>query len=250
MNKQLMTTRFAKAITTYDDAAQTQRIIARKMLAILQQYTCRPYQQILEIGCGTGIYSRLLLNAMAPNHLLLNDICPAMKHRLEDLLNHGVSFAAGDAELMPFAPGWQLITSCSALQWLNDLPGFFAKCHNLLTNGGCLAFSTFGPRNLAEITTLTGHGLAYLSLTQLKSLLAPYFEVIAGYEEYVQQVFPSPTDVLYHLKHTGVTGLAQQTWTKGALQRFCVSYTEQFSRLNGVGLTYHPIYLVAVKKER
>ena len=65
--------------------------------------------------------------------------------------------------------GTDLITSCSTLQWFADTERFFTRCHRFLSDGGILAFSTFGKRNMQEIHTLTGHGLEYFSLEELKA---------------------------------------------------------------------------------
>ena len=51
-------------------------------------------------------------------------------------------------------------------------------------------------------------------------------------------------------KETGVTGTEKKVWTRGRLQTFCNSYTEQFRREDGnVTLTYHPIYIVTRRKK-
>lgn len=68
-------------------------------------------------------------------------------------------------------------------------------------------------------------------------------------EEEVTLWFPSPIEVLRHLKETGVTGTEKQMWSRQRLARFTDSYQRQFGTATGqVPLTYHPIYLI-LKKE-
>ena len=151
---------------------------------------------------------------------------------------------------LDFPEKTDLITSCTTLQWFNDPKEFFARCHRFLSEDGYLAFSTFGTENMREIRTLTGHGLDYLPIEALKELLAPHFETVYAEEEIVSLPFSTPLQVLQHLKETGVTGTEKKVWTRGRLQTFCNSYTEQFRREDGnVTLTYHPIYIVTRRKK-
>ena len=149
---------------------------------------------------------------IATGTLLLNDLCPEMRECICDLLPAGeplphkpllyddkvelygakvplekakvplygnplispaVSFLPCDAETLDFPQGTDLITSCSTLQWFADTERFFTRCHHFLSDGGILAFSTFGKRNMQEIHTLTGHGLEYFSLEELKPCCLP-----------------------------------------------------------------------------
>ena len=241
------------------------------------------FRHIAEFGCGTGCYSRLLLRTLQPETLLLNDLCPEMEECIHDLLTGGrrlpcapqagnasgvlydadvelygsspattaVSFLPCDAETLDFPQGTDLITSCSTLQWFADTERFFARCHHFLSDGGILAFSTFGKKNMREIHTLTGHGLEYLSLDNLKVLLSPRFEILYAEEEIVSLPFGTPLEVLRHLKQTGVTGTEKRVWTRGRLQSFCDEYIRMCGNDDrSVSLTYHPIYMIARKRER
>lgn len=162
-----------------------------------------------------------------------------------------VSFLPCDAETLDFPQGTDLITSCSTLQWFADTERFFARCHRFLSDGGILAFSTFGKKNMREIHTLTGHGLEYLSLDNLKVLLSPHFEILYAEEEIVSLSFGTPLEVLRHLKQTGVTGTEKRVWTRGRLQSFCDEYIRMCGNDDrSVSLTYHPIYVIARKRER
>ena len=162
-----------------------------------------------------------------------------------------VSFLPCDAETLDFPQGTDLITSCSTLQWFADTERFFARCHRFLSDGGILAFSTFGKKNMLEIHTLTGHGLEYLSLDNLKVLLSPRFEILYAEEEIVSLPFGTPLEVLRHLKQTGVTGTEKRVWTRGRLQSFCDEYIRMCGNDDrSVSLTYHPIYVIARKRER
>ncbi len=248
MDKRLIAERFARARDTYSQEARVQQQVAEKMMRLLPDIR---FRHIVEFGCGTGSYSRILLHQLQPETLLLNDLCPEMKEGLTDLLlQDAVQFMPGDAEVLEFPEKTDLITSCSTLQWFNNPKRFFARCHSFLTDNGYLAFSTFGAENMREIRTLTGHGLDYLPVEKLNELLSPYFETVYAEEEIVPLPFATPLQVLQHLKQTGVTGTEKKIWTRGRLQAFCNGYIGQFSQDGNVSLTYHPIYIIARKKNK
>ena len=260
MNKRLIAERFSKAITTYPKEANVQRQIAGKMIRLLTEHIPSPCSKVIEFGCGTGIYSRMLLQALRPEELLLNDLCPDMKYCCEDLLmKKQVSFLPGDAETVSFPTESTLITSCSALQWFESPENFFERCNTLLNNQGYFAFSTFGKENMKEIRELTGNGLPYRSREELEVALSPHFDILYSEEELIPLSFEDPIKVLYHLKQTGVNGLStqssptgkqendlcssdnnsknnfknnlpQQQWTRRDLQLFCERYMQEFTQ--------------------
>lgn len=251
MDKQLIAARFAKARDTYTREARVQQQVATKMMRLLTEATNSRFRHIVEFGCGTGSYSRLLLHTLQPETLLLNDLCREMEECVKELCDGtAIHFVFGDAEALDFPEGTDLITSCSTLQWFNDPEAFFLRCHRSLAPHGQLAFSTFGTANLREIRQLTGHGLDYLPLEELQALLSPGFEILHAEEEIVLLPFSTPQAVLKHLKQTGVTGTEKRMWTRSRLQTFCTEYTTRFSDPAGnVSLTYHPIYIIARKKD-
>lgn len=255
MNKQRIAERFSKASATYPREANVQRQIADKMIHLLAQHIPSPCSKVIEFGCGTGIYSRMLLHTLHPEELLLNDLCPQMEYCCEDLLREKqVSFLPGDAESVFFPNESTLITSCSALQWFESPENFFKRCNALLNNQGYFAFSTFGKENMKEIRELTGKGLFYRSREELETSLSLHFDILHSEEELIPLSFEDPMKVLYHLKQTGVNGLSSSTsaespWTRRDLHRFCERYTQQSNQDTSVSLTYHPIYIIAKKKK-
>lgn len=250
MDKQLIAERFAKARDTYSREARVQQQVAEKMMYLLTQKVGTDFNHIVEFGCGTGSYSRILLHKLQPKALLLNDLCKEMQECVNELCQvPHVHFVPEDAECLDFPEKTDLITSCSTLQWFNDPAQFFVRCHRSLAADGVLAFSTFGGENMYQIRRLTGHGLDYLPLSELQSLLSPYFDILHAEEEIVPLPFDTPQHVLKHLKQTGVTGTEKKVWTRTRLQSFCDEYVRSFSDHAGnVSLTYHPIYIIAKKK--
>lgn len=250
MDKQLIAARFAKARNTYTREARVQQQVAEKMMQLIKEPYTR-FRRVVEFGCGTGSYSRILLHTLQPEALLLNDLCREMEECVKELCDGTtVQFVPGDAEAIDFPGETDLITSCSTLQWFNDPGAFFTRCHQALVADGLLAFSTFGATNMHEIRQLTGHGLDYLSVEELQALLSPGFDILHAEEEVISLPFPTPQAVLKHLKQTGVTGTEKRMWTRSRLQSFCKEYTTRFSDAAGnVNLTYHPIYIIARKKQ-
>ncbi|MDO4164280.1 MAG: malonyl-ACP O-methyltransferase BioC [Bacteroides sp.] len=261
IDKALVARRFAHSRSTYEREASVQRQVAEKMMRLLtetmQAEGVTPaelsarFRHVVELGCGTGSFSRILWSRLKPESLLLNDLCPEMEECVEALCTSpSVRFHPGDAEMLDFPGGTDLIASCSTLQWFNNPAAFFARCHCSLTTDGILAFSTFGAENMKQIRQLTGNGLNYLPLHRLEEMLAPHFHILHAEEEIVSLPFDNPIAVLKHLKQTGVTGTEKKVWTRGRLEAFCNEYIRRFGNEKGkVELTYHPIYLIVQKRK-
>ena len=256
MDKRLIAGRFAKARDTYEAQAEAQRLIAGHMASLLRRAFPKGegerVKKLAEIGCGTGIYSRMLLQGFRPERLWLNDLCPEMADRLEGVMRDGagrVSFTPGDAERIRLPEECDAVTSCSTFQWFADLPAFLHRCSRSLRPGGILAFSTFGPENLREIRRLTGHGLPYPDTASLRRMLEADYTLLHLGEDILSLPFATPRHVLVHLRQTGVTGTGKHGWTRGRLEAFCEAYVRQFPAADGGGvtLTYHPVYVVAQK---
>lgn len=265
MDKHLIHQRFAKSIRSYEEYAQAQSVIASKLCSLLSSVLAEEPGRVLEVGCGTGTFTRRFLQKFHPEELVLNDICPEVEETLSDLLTSAdtdtasdggslshtplVCFVPGDAELCQLPGDRDLIVSCSVMQWFEDPGAFIVRCRTLLRDGGCLALTTFGPDNLQEITSVTGTGLSYLPLEWLHGLLTDAgLRAVLAEEEHLTLNFPSPSDVLRHLKHTGVTGITRTAWTRGRLEEFSAMYSARYGSTDGsVPLTYHPICLIARK---
>ena len=256
MDKQLIAQRFAKARGTYTQAARAQRQVAEKMLQLVAHALPAERQEqlrLMEVGCGTGIYSELLLDRLHPQQMRLVDLCPEMESLINELTARHpeveATFQTADAEQMDMPKGLQLITSCSTVQWFESPSTFVERCANSLLPQGVLALSSFGPDNLYEIKSLTGHGLTYPTLSSWQLMIPSTLHLLHAEEERITLWFPSPVEVLRHLKETGVTGTEKRVWSKQRLNDFCRAYAERFRNAQGeVSLTYHPIYLIFQKK--
>ena len=249
MDKNLISKKFACSVETYSEEAVAQQQIAQKMAGLLRQYVCAPaINQVVEFGCGTGLYSKLLVDLYGEQSLIVNDICPDMLDYFHRHVNAHIRLLPGDAEKMHLPCATSLITSCSAIQWFEDPDTFFKNSISSLSQGGYLAFSTFGPDNVKEVSRLTGRGLRYLSLHELEHKLKPHYEICYAAEERLTYTFPSSMDVLRHLKRTGVTGLGERPMSRAELGSFNRAYESKYKTKDGVYLTYHPIYIIAKKK--
>lgn len=249
IDKDLVRRRFSKAAHTYDQEAAVLKDIATEMCRILHHAVGgHPVSRILEIGCGTGIYTSMIQKTLHPERLHINDISPEMGLIAKSLVPNA-AFICGDAETVRFPDNLDLITSCSAMQWLADLDTFLKKCHGSLAPGGLLVFSTFGKDNLTEIRSITGTGLDYPTLEELeKGLYAAGLSTTLSKQENIRIWFPSPLDAIRHLKKTGVTATGKEFWSKGDLETFCKDFRDRYGREDGaVPVTYHPIFMAAKK---
>ena len=155
-----------------------------------------------------------------------------------------------DMETIDFPDKYDLIAGSSAIQWLEDFPLFLKKINRSLSDKGFVAISTFGEKNLIEIKQVTNIGLSYFTKSDLEHIISSSFQIIKMKEEIKTVYFSSPKDVLLHLKRSGVNGIASEKWTKSDFLYFTDRYNRLFKSDYGVPLTYHPIYIIASKKQK
>ena len=249
IDKNAVRQRFRRSLDTYNRTAVIQRGMAETLLDLLTSATLeRQYEEITELGCGAGILTNHIAGRFDFAHLTLVDLVPECEAFHRERAN--TRFLCGDIEEIEL-PESDLFLSNAVFQWLADPARFFARLAGKLRSGGFLAFTTFGPETLREISALTGNGLPYRTVTEIVNLLeSNHLEVLASREELVVQEFDSPLAALRSLKETGVTAVAPaRPWSRRRLAEFSDDYSGRFRLPNGnVPLTYHPIALVAGKK--
>jgi tRNA (cmo5U34)-methyltransferase len=97
----------------------------------------RPLRRVLDLGAGTGLFSRGVQAAHPDAELTLLDGSPAMLAEARAALAGDVSYVAGDLADAPPPGPWDAIVSALAIHHLDD-PGkraLFARCHAELAPG-------------------------------------------------------------------------------------------------------------------
>ncbi|MDY6122070.1 MAG: malonyl-ACP O-methyltransferase BioC [Porphyromonas sp.] len=258
----LIADRFRRALPTYEEQAVAQSKIAHHLVGLLGGVCPKGnvFDHVLEIGCGSGILTKALLNEYTFVHYTLNDLYPeAFEYLQAQVDERQFDFICQDAEKIPFAPNkYDLVASSSTVQWLKDLPSFFAKLYETMRVNGYLLLSSFAPDNLYELSSLTKQGLTYYTTEELKLFLSPFFHLVSVEEEDLTLQFDSPLSVLRHIKNTGVTATQETSfssnyWTPRLLAKFVQEYNLRYPFVSsegrsGVRLTYKPIYIVAQRK--
>ncbi|MGB5197079.1 MAG: methyltransferase domain-containing protein, partial [Candidatus Deferrimicrobium sp.] len=148
--------RFSAGAARYEAHAHAQRLSAVDLLAYTEA-SLGPSPdrgrafQILEPGCGTGLYTRMLLDAFRGASVFGVDISEAMvRVARRGIDDPRARFAVSDAEEIA-AGSYDLVTSNAVFQWFLSLPRTLARMAFLLRGGGLLTFSFFGPETYEEL---------------------------------------------------------------------------------------------------
>ncbi|MDH6534000.1 malonyl-[acyl-carrier protein] O-methyltransferase BioC [Parabacteroides sp. 52] len=252
MNTKLIRHKFEKSMATYDKNAYAQKEIAEKLHRILLAVYPYPPDSLFEIGCGTGLLTKKLLLSYPAARYFVNDMNEKVASLLPAVFEQtDYSFLPGDAQQIDYPEETDLIVSSSVIQWFTDLPLFARKAAESLSTKGYMFLSTFGCNNLKEIKEITHTGLHYPTVHALKNIFSVHFEIMDISEEEILLPFNSPSDILKHLRDTGVNAASKGVLrTRSEMQHFTDTYKSLYSHGDGVRLTYHPIYLTLKKKER
>ncbi|MCU7813807.1 MAG: malonyl-ACP O-methyltransferase BioC [Candidatus Thiodiazotropha sp. (ex Rostrolucina anterorostrata)] len=153
IDKQQARLAFSRAAPHYDEVAELQREIGRRMLDRLTYIRHQP-TVILDVGAGTGDATLALTGRYKKARTIALDFALPMLHQVRKRGSwlRRPRCICGDAEQLPLADqSVDMIFSNAALQWCNDLPGTFREFLRVLRPNGMLLFSTFGPNTLHEL---------------------------------------------------------------------------------------------------
>jgi len=140
---------FSRAAASYDSVAELQRAVGQQLLSRLPaDWTPGRW---LDLGCGTGHFSRALGERFAGSQGLAVDIAEGMLQHARPL-GGAEYFIAGDAERLPLqAASCELIFSSLAVQWCADFAAVLSEARRVLKPGGVLAFASLCVGTLQEL---------------------------------------------------------------------------------------------------
>lgn len=148
-DKRRVAASFSRAATSYDAVAELQRAVGNVLVERLPD-DLQP-DRWLDLGCGTGFFSRQLAQCFPQVEGVALDIAEGMLRHAAPRGGAG-AFIAGDAECLPLRDGCvDLVFSSLALQWCEDFPAVLREARRVLRPGGIFAFSSLCAGTLQEL---------------------------------------------------------------------------------------------------
>ncbi len=224
---------FGARAESYDLNAGLQAAIAARLAGLLPALD-RP--KVLELGCGTGLFSRHLIERYPQGHFMLTDASPAMlaecRKNLAATGAQRIDFAVMDAGSAGTLGAFDLIAMSMTLHWLAEQSASLERLRFLLAPSGILLYAALGPESFAEWrAVLDALGLAS-GLARLESLPAIVEE---------ERLAPDATSLAFLRRMKSVGGLTPREGYRplspGALRRAI-----RAADASGRPTTWHIVY--------
>lgn len=249
---------FSNHAGEYDRYARVQKLVAERLTRLVAGQN-RTWDRALEVGCGTGLLSRKLVQQIPGIRLVLSDLAHGMSRsvvgQFEDPL-----ICDADAADLPFASkSFDLLLSSSVYQWIEDLPAAFAEAGRVLKPGGLLALSLFGEKTLYELkdsykqaeSGQASHVQRFYSLDGVLAGLGEQFELQWSTSQMEVEWHPNVAELLRSLKRIGAQNANPQKpaglASKRQMLRMMDIYQEQYGTSQGIPATYEVLSLLARK---
>ena len=254
LEKRRLREAFDKAAQAYDEVAVLQREVGQRIMERLELVRLEP-GVVLDVGAGTGVFSRALAKRYKKARVVALDLAPRMLAAARSRKGwfSKQAFVCGDAESLPLADGSvDLIFSNFTLQWCMNLDQVFAEFRRVLRPGGLLMFSTLGPDTLRELRLAWAavdnapHVHQFSDMHEVGDALLhagladPVMDV-----EHFTLTYTDARQLMRELKAIGARNAAVDRAPgltgKGSLSRMLAAY-EQFRRDGQLPATYEVVY--------
>lgn len=190
---------FGKNFSTYDENAIIQKKVAENLTNFIsKKFNNQKFDKVIELGCGTGIFTREFLKKFEINEIDLNDCFNTRDYFKEINYKNFICDDMNEAIIK----NYDIVISSSSFQWIEDLEKLI---ESISKKSEKLAFSIYIDGNLREIAEHFGVGLKYKKIEDILIILKKYFKNTEYYSEEKTLNFSSPIEALRHLKRTGVT---------------------------------------------
>ena len=245
---------FSKHAKTYDQYAVVQRQAAKKLAVLIPRQNIR---SILEIGCGTGLFTKYLLNKYPRAKISAVDFSPAMlKAARQAIPSSRVKFILADAQTITPKKKFDLICSNACLHWLDNPSRAIKQYWGELAPGGHLLFSAFGPQTYRELQAALRmafgqtHQISagrFLNKKQWHKQLRRLSSGATAIEDIKQINYPTLLALLKAIKYTGTRGKGL-TIKLPLGRRWLKMLKKKYRRQDGnLPATYQVYYFSAVK---
>lgn len=267
---------------SYDVHANVQRIMAEQLAKSLITWKGEGILEasnILEIGCGTGTLTGILVNEWSKASITALDIAPGMIKVAEQRVRSGTAshlaisnsqpdrlrFIHADVERWSadaHEASFDLIVSNACFQWLSFPRQTLRHLRRMLRPGGLLVFTTFGPetfyelhQSFNEVYRASGmepqrHGLSFQSDAQWENTLKEAgFSSIPKERLIQKETYASVRDFLLSVKAMGAS-TSEAAATPGLSSRRLFAgmykeYEDKFSIEGGIAATYDLLLIQA-----
>ena len=237
--------RFSRAAHSYDQYAHVPRQAADWLMASLHQEPAT----ILDIGCGTGNLTRLLVDKFPQARIASIDFAEAMVEQARDKMrgSQNVTFQCIDGEdfIKNTTEKYDLVISNATLQWFTDLPKTFHHLGRVLSKDGSVILSLFGPRSFHELATAMREVVSpevklpaesFCSARDAESLAREVFSTVESTTQIIEREYTTFFDILDHIKKTGTGGYHEKV---PHLSRSVLKSLEQwFAERDGYAISY------------
>lgn len=242
--------RFNRAAHSYDQYAHVQREAAGWLVDSLPKNSLK----ILEIGCGTGNLTRLLVEKFPEARIDALDFAETMVTYARQKAGSAerVQFHCEDGEsfIRTTAARYDLVVSNATLQWFNDLPGTLNHLGRILSTEGAIALSLFGPGSFQELATAMREVVdpairlpaeSFCPSQKAEAFARNVFRSVKLSTRVVQRKYATFFDILDHIKKTGTGGYHEKVphLSKAALK----SLSQWFADRGRYVITYE-IYIL------
>jgi malonyl-ACP O-methyltransferase BioC len=227
---------------TYTEHAQVQRLVAERLASRILLPLAAP--AILELGCGTGLLSRLLQQRWPQGTLLCSDLSWPMVQRCRAQLtpSERLRFAVLDGEDPPLLRDqFDLIAASMVMQWFSQPAAALRRCHALLRPGGSIAMATLAPGSFQEWQRAcqaagVAHGLHRYPSASAWQAAWPFPADCRLEEEKITVQHPSGLDFLRGLRAIGahLPAAGYQAHSAGEMRRLLRTLSDP----QGVSITY------------
>jgi malonyl-CoA O-methyltransferase len=248
--------RFSAAAATYDQHARPQRALADRLVGELGGL-CPA--RILELGAGTGLLTRRLVERFPGVPVLALDAAPGMVEYSRTAF-HGcpqIAWAVGDAQAFCPQVLYPLIVSSAALHWARDLAQTFVRVAANLEPGGTFALGMMLEGTLRELRQLRHEtaptkaiGMRLPTFEQALDALCRAGFTVRQAERFEQRFAYADTRAFLRAIHEqGVTAGTRDSGyvplQRGELQRLCRDYQARYAANGAVYASYETAVFLA-----
>lgn len=232
---------FSKNAAFYDNNSSVQSAVASMLVKKLP--SCR-VGSILEIGCGTGNYTRLLRDVFKANWIKAIDISEEMvgiaRGKIKDEKTY---FVVSDVETIDFNEKFSLITSNATFHWFYNLETAIERLQKALTEDGMMVFSIFGPKTFVELKKSVSAVLRqdipmvsdfFNDKEKINAILEKYFKDVHTTECLLGKTYLSLGELLKKIKYSGTRGNGKEfkrVWSRELVKKIEKEYRERFGAI-------------------